>query len=157
MNLTSNAFSAGSPLPARYTADGENHSPPLTFEDIPAGAQSLALTLINLDRAAAHWILFNIDPTVNGLAKAEIAGRYRDGTNAFGSLGYFGPKGDKEHQYAFRLYALDTRLPLPNGCDLAQLQDALESHILAEAELRTRYGGQLRSNEPSIVSAPAVT
>lgn len=139
MNLRSTAFSDGEPMPDRYTADGDNHSPPLVFEFIPPETRTLALTLEDADTGFAHWIMFDMDPKIHGLAQAEIAGRYRDGVNGLGDLGYTGPHATEERSYVFKLYALDTRLGLANGIDLPRLRGALEGHILAEARLMTRY------------------
>lgn len=142
MNILSNAFAAGQPMPARYTADGDNHSPPLTFADVPAKARSLVLMCLDLDAEQlpfVHWLLFNIDPKITGLAQAEIAGRYRDGANGFGELGYVGPFSPEEHVYSFRLYALDTWLDCRNGVDREALEQAMSGHILDQAELTTRF------------------
>lgn len=142
MKLTSPAFADGEEIPARYTADGDNHSPPLVFTDVPRNAGSLALTMEDRDAPAgpfAHWIVFDLDAILSGLAHSEIAGRYRDGVNGFRELGYTGPHAQEKHRYLFTLHALDSRLSLPNGIDLRQLKQAMAGHVLATAELTGTY------------------
>ena len=140
MKLTSPAFADGEAMPTRYTADDDNHSPPLVFSDIPKNTRSLALTMEDIDSGFIHWVMFDMDPLITGLAQAEIAGRYRDGLNGFRELGYTGPHAlDGEHRYRFTLYALDTRLGLTNGIELRQLKAAMAGHVLATAELATKH------------------
>jgi Raf kinase inhibitor-like YbhB/YbcL family protein len=142
MNLSSLSFANGGSIPSRYTADGDNHSPPLFFNAVPANARSLVLTMEDDDAPHgpfAHWVMFDLEPHLSGLAQAEIAGRYRDGVNGFRELGYTGPHARDRHRYVFRLYALDTLLGLPNGTELRQLKQAMAGHLLETAELTGTY------------------
>ena len=142
MNLHSEAFADGEPIPHDYTADGNGHSPPLHFSDVPRAARSLVLMMDDCDvpdGPMCHWILFNIPPAVTGLARAEMPGKYRDGANAFGRMGYSGPKSTKHHHYVFRLYALSAILDLPNGIGRWKLKREMEGRVLAEAQLMGSY------------------
>jgi hypothetical protein len=149
MQLTSKAFDTGKEIPLKYSCDGADISPPLTIEDVPDGAQTLALICEDPDAPVGvfdHWIIFNIPPQAPQLAEgipteAEHSSGFRQGTNDFGRVGYGGPcPPDGEHRYFFRLYALDTELDLPAGSTSKKdLQAAMEGHILAETELMGTY------------------
>lgn len=143
MKLSSPAFADAQSMPSRYAADGDNHSPPLVFEEVTSEAKSLALTFEeepNSDHSSfVHWVMFDIDPKISGLALAEIVGRYRDGVNGFRELGYTGPHDREQRAYVFRLYALDTRLGLANGVDVRQVRQAMAGHVLETSDLHCVY------------------
>ncbi len=137
-------------IPRQYTCDGENISPPLTIENVPAGAKSLVLIMDDPDipdfvkqrsniQAWDHWVVFNIPPTTTEIKAGQnpsgIIGKNTAGKNAYG-----GPcPPDREHRYFFKLYALDSRLNLSEGVTKKQVEKALPGHILAQAELVGRY------------------
>lgn len=148
MTITSPAFEDGGVIPRRFTCDGEGHSPPLLFGDVPPGTKSLALimddpdvpTSIRAEGEWEHWLVWNMPPDVPGIPQGDPApgmvGRNTSGTHA-----YAAPcPPDREHRYFFRLYALDCVLDLAaaHGSKLALLR-AMEGHVLAEAELEGRY------------------
>jgi len=150
--ITSPAFAADAAIPARYTGDGEDLSPPLAFAGLPAGTASLALIIEDPDApdpAApqmtwVHWIVYNIPATAR--AFAENAARRglppgaRTGRNDWGRTAYGGPCPPTGcHRYVHRLLALDTVLPDLNGPTRAQLEAALTGHVLEEARLIGRY------------------
>ena len=150
MKLTSSAFNNSGRIPVKYTCDGENVSPPLTFEDIPENAASLVLimddpdvpTAVRPERNFDHWVLFNIPPETREIAEGASAGT--PGVNGAGESAYTGPcpppqYEPKEHRYFFRLYALDTELSLSEGTTKAAVLEAIKSHILKEAELMGTY------------------
>lgn len=143
--LTSTAFTQGQPVPVKYSCDGENISPPLTWGDPPDGAQSLALIMDDPDAPGGtwdHWIVFNIPADVRELPENMPAGMKFDdvaaafGKNSWGRSDYGGscPPGGT-HRYFFKLYALDTTLSLDENADKKQILSAMEGHILAETEL----------------------
>src|SRR5204862_8324511 len=107
MELSSEAFSDGDPIPSRYTCEGEDVSPPLTWSDVPEDAVTLALICDDPDAPSgtfAHWVGWGIDPGVGGLAEGEAPPR--QGRNGFGNIGYGGPcppPGHGKHHYRFRL------------------------------------------------------
>jgi len=77
MELMSTAFADGDAIPSRYTCDGENINPPLTFSSIPEDVQSLVLIMedpdvpksIRPDGMWDHWVVFNIPPETTGVAE----------------------------------------------------------------------------------------
>jgi Raf kinase inhibitor-like YbhB/YbcL family protein len=137
--LTSSAFANGGAIPSRYTCDGENLSPPLTWSGAPNGSRSLALIVDDPDAPVGtftHWLAWGIDPEAGGLAEGQPAPV--EGRNDFGVIGYGGPcppPGHGPHRYFFNLYALDSELGLPPGASRLQLERALVGHVLAPAEL----------------------
>ena len=148
LEITSSAFSEDTMIPTRYTCDGPDVSPDLAWSGVPDTAQSLALICDDPDAPMGtwvHWVLFNIPAGTSGLpaeippdAVLENGGRH--GTNDFGRLGYGGPcPPGGTHRYFFKLYALDTELDLASGITKAQLLEAMEGHILAEAQLMGKY------------------
>jgi hypothetical protein len=156
MTISSEAFSAGERIPIRYTGDGEDVSPPLNWNDVPATAKELALICDDPDaptpRPWVHWGLYKIPATVHGLAENIPAASSIEspisayqGRNSWPSgrtIGYRGPApppGHGTHHYHFKLYALDTELELNPGIDKAELLRQLSGHIQAEAELIGTY------------------
>jgi Raf kinase inhibitor-like YbhB/YbcL family protein len=148
LEITSSAFSEDTMIPTRYTCDGPDVSPDLAWSGVPDTAQSLALICDDPDAPMGtwvHWVLFNIPAGTSGLpaeippdAVLENGGRH--GTNDFGRLGYGGPcPPGGTHRYFFKLYALDTEPDLASGITKAQLLEAMEGHILAEAQLMGKY------------------
>jgi Raf kinase inhibitor-like YbhB/YbcL family protein len=146
MPVASTAFQDGGPIPDRYTCQGGDVSPPLTWGEPPAGTRSLALIVDDLDTSGrfTHWVLFNIPADVLGLpesvARPEVAG-VLEGKNDFGKTGYGGPcpPPGKVHRYHFAVYALDTSLNLEAGASKGQVLDAMKGHALAEGELIGTY------------------
>ncbi|GAB4532305.1 MAG: YbhB/YbcL family Raf kinase inhibitor-like protein [Anaerolineae bacterium] len=146
--LTSSAFAAGESIPVKYTCDGDDISPPLAWGDPPQGTQSFAL--INDDPDAPvgtwdHWILYNLPAEARSLPEgvppdAELADGSRHGQNSWRRLGYGGPcPPSGTHRYFFKLYALDTTLDLAPGANKKRLLQAMEGHILGQAELMGVY------------------
>ena len=139
MELTTSAFPAQGRIPARYTCEGEDVSPPLSWTDPPPGARSLALIVEDPDapgRTFTHWLAWGIDPGRGRLEEGERAPR--EGRNDFGAPGWRGPcppMGHGPHRYVFRLLALDTEIDLPPGAGRRDLERALEGHVLAETTL----------------------
>lgn len=139
LELKSDSFERGEPIPERHTCSGEGTSPPLTWSFVPEGTRSLALIVHDPDARSGdfvHWLAWNIDPANGGIEENKPAPV--EGTGGFGRPGYSGPcppPGDGPHRYYFRLYALDTELDLDAGAARDQLENAIEGHVLAEAEL----------------------
>jgi Raf kinase inhibitor-like YbhB/YbcL family protein len=155
MKIESPAFAQDQLIPGKYTCDGLNVSPPLTFVEVPAETRSLVLfmedpdvpTSIKADGIFDHWVMFNIDPIVTAIDTDELV-IGTSGANTRGKLGYIGPcPPDREHRYFFRLYALDTTLDLPEGSTKEKILSGIKGHVLAEAELMGRYD---RKNEASL-------
>jgi Raf kinase inhibitor-like YbhB/YbcL family protein len=137
--LTSEAFTQRGQIPRRYTCEGVDVSPALSWSDPPPGARTLALVVDDPDAPIGtftHWLAWNIDPSAGGLAEGESAPA--EGRNDFGAGGWSGPCPPREHgahRYVFRLHALDATLDVALGAGRDEVEDALEGHVLATAEL----------------------
>jgi Raf kinase inhibitor-like YbhB/YbcL family protein len=149
--LTSIAFRDGEAIPTRFTCEGEDRSPPLAWQGMPAGTKSVALILDDPDapdpkapkRVWTHWLLFNLGPEQSQLPEdADRTGLppgTARGVNDFGDAAYGGPCPPVgRHRYVHKLYALDTTLDVdrPNR---ARLEAAMRGHVLAEAKLVGTY------------------
>jgi len=157
MQLLSSAFAHGKAIPSQYTCDAENISPPLSISDVPEGTKSLVLLMDDPDIPDAvkqsrgisvfdHWVVFNIPPDTELLEEGGVPPGIQ-GANDAGSSSYTGPCPPKEfepreHRYFFTLYALDTTLGLSPGATKAEVEQAMDGHILAEKELVGRYERQ---------------
>lgn len=148
MKLESTAFTVNGMIPSQYTCDGQDISPPLSWDAPPTGTQSLALIVDDPDAPGqifVHWVLYDLPPELDQLPQSAAAqdtlpGGGTQGKNDFGKLGYGGPCPPSGiHRYFFKLYALDRELGLKSGATKAQLEAAMNGHILAAAELIGRY------------------
>ncbi|RJP20395.1 MAG: YbhB/YbcL family Raf kinase inhibitor-like protein [Candidatus Abyssobacteria bacterium SURF_5] len=150
MQIKSSAFEEGGTIPKKYTCEGQDVSPPLSWSDPPNGTKSLALIADDPDAPMGtwvHWVLYGLAPDVTRLSEGvppdnEVLGGARQGRNDFGNIGYGGPcpPPGRPHRYYFKLYALDMKLSLAPGARKAELLKAMEAHILAEGQLMGRYG-----------------
>jgi len=149
MQLTSTAFADGGAIPAKYTCDAKNVSPPLKWSGVPAGAKSLALIVDDPDAPVGtwvHWVLYDLPATSSELAEdmpksQYVTGGAKQGLNDFRHLGYGGPcpPPGKGHRYFFKLYALDTLLDLKPGLTKKDVEAAMAKHILAQGQLMGTY------------------
>ena len=142
MELNSTAFEHGGTIPPKYTADGEDISPPLGFSGVPSETGSLVLIMDDPDAPVGtwdHWVMWNIPAGTDGISEGSEPECTR-GSNSWGRLGYGGPAPPSgTHRYFFRLYALDTVLELPEGSGKRELESAMKGHIVAQAELMGKY------------------
>lgn len=146
LTLESPAFANGNEIPKQYGYKHGNSSPPLTIEGVPTNTRSLALIMDDPDAQAAvgkiwvHWVMYNIDPNITEFPEGRVPSDITDGRNDFGELGYGGPAPpDKRHTYIFRLYALDTKLDLPEGAAKTEVEERMRGHILQETRLDGTY------------------
>jgi Raf kinase inhibitor-like YbhB/YbcL family protein len=145
MNLTSPAFSVGERIPDKYTCEGEDLPPPLSWDGVPDGASELALTCEDPDAPRGtfvHWVMWAIDPTLNGLEEGTVPSGARLGSNDFGRAAYGGPcppPGHGTHHYHFTLYALSAPADLDEGSSLNDFRRAIEGKVLAEASVMGTY------------------
>jgi len=148
MQLTSAAFKQGEAIPALYTCEGKDVSPSLAWTEPPPATKSF--TLISDDPDApmgtwVHWVLYNVPPSRRQLPEsfptdAQLADGTRQGITDFKRTGYGGPcPPSGTHRYFFKLYALDAVLSLKAGATAQQLKQAMQGHILAQAELMGTY------------------
>jgi Raf kinase inhibitor-like YbhB/YbcL family protein len=141
--LESSAFENAQRIPSRHSCEGDDVSPPLRWTNVPEGTRSLALVVDDPDAPRGvftHWIAWRLDPAAQGLDEGERAPR--EGRNGFGTTGYRGPcppPGHGRHRYVFRLYALDAEPELAAGAEKAQLEPAIDGHVLSTAELVATY------------------
>lgn len=146
MKIKSSAFEHGDSIPSRYSRDGDNFSPPLQFEGVPAEARSLVLIMDDPDAPRGtytHWIVFNIDAHTSGFSENRLPDQVRLGLNDRDEPSYTGPRPpDGEHRYYFRLFALDEPLALPSGAQRREIERAMETHVVANAELMGRFAPQ---------------
>jgi Raf kinase inhibitor-like YbhB/YbcL family protein len=139
LRLESPAFELGGPIPPRYTCDGENVSPPLTWTPPPRGTRSLALSLEDPDAPRGnfvHWVAWGLDPALRELP--EGVEPPFEGRSSFGHVGYGGPcppAGHGPHHYVFRLYALAEPLDLVPGAGIEELREAVAVQLIEAAEL----------------------
>lgn len=148
LDVTSSAFEEGGAIPARYTCDGLDISPPLSWSPVPNGTRSLALIAEDPDAprgAFAHWVIYNLPPDTRRLPedvpnRQTLPGGALQGMNGSGSIGYTGPcPPGGTHRYFFEVYALDTELDLGAGATKEDVVRAMEGHVLAEGRLLGTY------------------
>lgn len=148
--LSSTAFAHQGAIPTKYTCEGADVSPPLTWIDLPSGTKSLALIVDDPDApdpAApkmtwVHWVLYNLPPSVNGLQEgvSALPPGTQQGMNDWRRTGYGGPCPPVgRHRYFHKLYALDTVLPDLRRPTKLMLEKAMRGHILGQAELIGTY------------------
>jgi Raf kinase inhibitor-like YbhB/YbcL family protein len=144
--ISSPAFTPGGEIPALYTCEGRDISPPLQWTGVPAAAKSLVLIVDDPDAPDpkapkttwVHWVLYNIPTTATGLPEAVTSGALPSGTlegkNDWKRTGYGGPCPPiGRHRYFLKLYALNTVLPDLKHPTKAQVEKAIRGHIIANA------------------------
>jgi len=150
LSMTSPVFKNGGGIPSKYTCQGEDISPPLMFAGVPDGTKSLTLIVDDPDApdpAApkmtwVHWVLYNLPPDTKGLEEslASLPAGTLEGVNDWKRTGYGGPCPPiGRHRYFFKLYALDTVLPDLHEPIKAELEQAMQGHILVQSELIGTY------------------
>ena len=143
MKITSQAFTEGTKIPDKFTKYGENRIPPIHFEGVPAKARSLTLIVDDPDAPSGtfnHWLLFNVDPRVKDIKEDSVPVMATQGRNDYGEVEYGGPKPPSgEHRYMFKLFALDTVLPLTRGTSRDAIEREMKGHIIERATLMGRY------------------
>lgn len=152
LTLTSPAFSDHASIPTLYTCEGRNISPPLNWVSVPENARSLALIVDDPDAPDPkapritwiHWVLYNIPPGATGLTEGAASGGLPHGTeqgrNSWHSIGYGGPCPPiGRHRYFFKLYALDTVLQGLYDPTKAQLENAMQGHVIVRVVLIGTY------------------
>ena len=146
--LESSAFENGAAIPAKFTCSGDDVSVPLNWEGVPDGTQSLVLIVDDPDAPDpeapkmvwVHWVLYNIPPDIGSLAErmttTTLPAGASEGINDWNNPGYGGPCPPiGRHRYFHKLYALDCVLETMNGPTKADVEAAMQGHIIAQAEL----------------------
>ncbi|HET8701456.1 MAG TPA: YbhB/YbcL family Raf kinase inhibitor-like protein [Nitrococcus sp.] len=148
MQLTSSAFEHHGKIPAKYTGEGEDISPPLAWTGAPEGTQSFAVICHDPDAPLVkpgiygfvHWVLYNLPATTTSLEEGTDAGT--SGIMDFGKTGYGGPMppiDHGEHHYIFWVLALDRALDLEPGLTMGQFLERAEPHVLGMNRLVGTY------------------
>jgi Raf kinase inhibitor-like YbhB/YbcL family protein len=149
MQVSSAAFKNGQPIPADYTCDGKNISPPLSWSSAPAGTESFAVIADDPDAPKGiwtHWVVFNLASDTyelpeNASKSPATLGNAKQGANDFKNIGYGGPcpPAGKQHRYFFKVYALNTTLDLKPGATKQEVEAAMAGHILAQGMTMGTY------------------
>ncbi len=148
-SLRSDAFDDGQPIPSRFTCDGADISPDLTWSDVPDGVESFALIMNDPDAPAGiftHWVIFDIPSSARTLPEsiepAEMPASGAHGRNSFAKIGYGGPcpPSGPAHEYEFQLYALTELTGLGPGASRDDLLEAMAGRVIGLAELSGTYG-----------------
>jgi Raf kinase inhibitor-like YbhB/YbcL family protein len=150
LTISSSSFSNGGEIAKKFTCDGADVSPQLSWNEPPAGTKSFALLADDPDAPVGnwnHWVLWNLPPETRSLAEglskaAHLPDGSQQGMNDFRKTGYNGPcpPPGKPHRYYFKLFALDGKLTLKDSTTRKDLEAAMKGHILAQAEWMGRYG-----------------
>jgi Raf kinase inhibitor-like YbhB/YbcL family protein len=142
-SVAATAFEQGKPIPARFALAGDNRSPELQAKGVPEKARTLVLIVDDPDAPSGlwtHWLVWNLPPETRSITESALPSKAREGTNSFGHVRYDGPSPPSgTHRYFFRLYALDTTLPLATGSSREALDAAMQGHILGIAETFGTY------------------
>ena len=142
MILTSPAFSHNESIPSEFTCDGANNPIPISISGVPKNAKELALIVDDPDAVRGtftHWIMWNISPSTTKITDGKAQGA-KLGNNGAGKAGYIGPcPPTGTHRYFFKLYALDTKLDLPEGSSKDELEKEISGHVIEKTELIGLY------------------
>ncbi len=139
--VTSPAFAAGNPIPAKFTCEGQDLSPALRVSGMPPSAKSLVLVMDDPDAPRGlwtHWTAWDLPPGLadipEGFRPATQGGI--EGKTSAGSTGYHGPcPPGGTHRYFFHVYGMDKTLGLAAGADRGALDRAMRGHVVAEGSL----------------------
>lgn len=152
LTLSSTAFTHGGEIPSRYTCEGEDSSPPLSWEGVSEEAQSLVLIVDDPDAPDpkapkmtwVHWVLYNLpsetDALPEGVTSRDLPPGTKEGINNWDRTGYGGPCPPiGRHRYFFKLYALDTLLEIGKNPTKKEVEAAMQGHVIQQCELVGTY------------------
>jgi len=143
LTVSSPGFSQGEAIPARHTCDGNDTSPAIVIDGVPPATRSLALVMDDPDAPMGtwvHWVVWNIPPQTREIPEHSLPPQASQGKNDWHRNTYGGPcPPSGTHRYFFRAYALDTVLKLGNSTTKADLERAMQGHVLAKGELMGTY------------------
>jgi Raf kinase inhibitor-like YbhB/YbcL family protein len=150
--ITSTAFEDGGPMASKYTCEGANIAPPLTWTGVPEGARSLALIVDDPDApdpaaptmTYVHWVVYNLPVDCEGLPEGATSGDLPpgtlEGTNDWQRIGYGGPCPPiGRHRYFHKLFALDVVLDDLKKPTKDELLAAMAGHVVAQAQIVGTY------------------
>jgi len=148
IEIRSSGFEDGDAIPTRYTCDGPDVSPPLSWDSVPDGTESLALIADDPDAPRGkfvHWVIYNLPPDTRRLPEdipnqPTLPSGAVQGVNGAGGVGYMGPcPPSGTHRYFFKVYSLDTGLDLGGRATKDDLMRAMEGHVITEGRLMGTY------------------
>ncbi len=148
-NITTTAFENGATIPEKHSCKGDDLSPPLRWDEVPKGTNSLALIMEDPDApngTFTHWIVYNLPPDSDGLEaiipiQKNLKNGAIQGKNDFGKTGYGGPcppKGE-EHRYFIRLFALKKKLPPESANHGGDFYRAINGLFIEKAEYMGKF------------------
>ncbi len=147
--LNASDVRGGADIPKKFTCDGADVSPALTWTNPPEGTKAFAMIVDDPDAPAGtwvHWVIYDLPPDARDLPEAvpheqQLANGAHQGRNDFGKIGYNGPcpPRGKAHRYFFKLYALSSKTNLKPGASKGDLERAMKGHILAHTELVGKF------------------
>jgi hypothetical protein len=147
--ISSASFPNGGDIPKKYTCDGADISPELSWSEPPQGTKSFTIIAEDPDAPAGtwtHWVLFDVAEATTSLAENvnkidELPGGERQGRNDFRKIGYNGPcpPPGKPHRYFYRIFALSEKLNLEPGTGKPEVEKAMEGRVLGQAEWMGKY------------------
>ncbi len=143
--LESDAFENGMPIPAQYSADGGNVSPPLHWSEAPKGTREWLLICEDPDAPRevpfVHWVI-SLPELFEGLSEGasgkDLPRGAREALNDANTIGYYGPRppeGHGVHHYHFQLFAIDKKLDLSETSNRSKILASIEGHVVGFAEL----------------------
>jgi Raf kinase inhibitor-like YbhB/YbcL family protein len=153
IQISSPAFAAGEAIPRKFTPDGENVSPPLSWSDLPTGAKELVLVVDDPDAPKPepwiHWVVYHLPATIHSLPE-NVAGAglhhdapagFTQGVNSWEKVGWGGPQPPKgpPHHYRFTLYAIDRQITLPPRADAKTVLAEMVQHVIGKGQLVATY------------------
>jgi Raf kinase inhibitor-like YbhB/YbcL family protein len=137
--LSSPVFNEGGIIPDKYTCKGTGISPPLSIENTPEEAASLAIIVHDPDAPGGdflHWTIWNISATTTEIDEDLTPVNTTEGTSDFGKIGYGAPcPPSGSHRYVFDVYALSDLIDLHLGAKRQDLEQAIHALTIARASL----------------------
>lgn len=138
---------AGDPIDGRYTCDGDDISPPLSWNPPPAGTVQLAFAMTDESTAIegnpfVHWVLAGVEPEEISLLEGDVPVGAVQATNSLGTIGWSGPcppEGDPAHVYRFTMYALNQQVELADGTAANEFLDYIEAVTIASTDVTATY------------------
>jgi Raf kinase inhibitor-like YbhB/YbcL family protein len=144
LQLESPAFQQGADIPTKFSCDGADVSPALSWRSVPSGTRELALVMEDRDADGfVHWTVLGIAPRTTRVREGRIPTGAVETENSFGDRGWGGPcppEGDEPHRYVFALYALKRELGLGGGASPDEVREGLAAAGLARGTLTGRFG-----------------
>jgi Raf kinase inhibitor-like YbhB/YbcL family protein len=146
VTVTSKSFATNGRMPIDHTCDGKNVSPQLTWSAPPEGTKSIAVVVDDSDGSSGpftHWLVYDLPPSVTSLAEGAdpVAVGAKVGMNDRDGVRYDGPCPPRmqEHRIEFHVYALDVLVNLRDGAGRAELNAAMNAHVLGEGVLHGTF------------------